>query len=1206
MPFLEVLHLTGDVERRPLDKRQPLTIGSHKSNDIRIDEDGVEIMHCRVSWAKNGYEVVAAGAEPIEVNGTAMQRSPLKAGDVIRLGSVDIRYRDSENDGADAKGAAHAGPLGLKPLTDEVPRGQLADSSKAKPKAERESPPMAKSPDDHDSWEEERNPDALSNALDALAKESMAQTPGMPKKKSPKPSTPPSEPAKAKPQPSSAPSGKKAPARKEDDEIPVGKVDDDDDDIPEGEIEDGMSDRVRQALRSQQRRPGEEDPLRSPLVLSLAGGAVALLLTGAIFYFIATRQTTQQQFDAAKAAYDENNFRGAIEALQKFAIAFPKHDLTIEAKRMIGLARVRQNIEGAVPNFTEGLNQLRTFIAEQRDLENFELQYPEIMGHAKTIALGAATAAGKRFEPPLLDVSKEARTIVKTYAPKDAPPTEILDQIEKALRTSQDAIRENETYLEHVKSIEAALGGDRPTPLQALKTRRDLIVRYPKYERDKKVVELTAKILKTEQDLSLPFDADQAAQAADHPWPESALTLAFQGRTRTDEVAVGQAVIVLSQDCCYGVEFATGQPLWRRVIGFDTPFFPLLESGLPSAILFDTNHHEVVRLYQSTGKLVWRLPVGERVVGRPLLTNDTVYAATQSGRLLAIDLETGALSGELRFSQPISGPVELKDQQRMLIAGNEEVVYTVTKRPLACVGVAYLGHGADSIKAPLVTAGSYVVLIENGSTTASVRLLETEPATKPVAEVANGKVGGLVVDEPVIRGRDLFVPGIGERVSTFTLSDDPGQPPLTTGPVFQGEGSYQGPVFLLTGPDRQIWMATGAIRRLQLTTDSLQPDGEPAGPGLATQPLQYISGFLFHGRRRPFAQAVTLTRTDRDELSSDWQAILGGMPLAAVSREGGPLNLAVVNAAGQAFRIGDRQLAEGKFLTDAPTRLPLHQDLTTPIFAASLTDGRIGVAAGGPEPRIWLINAAGQIEGSPALPGIPQAPPVSLGKNILVPVEGRIHVVRQAGQSAVQDFAMPTGQVDPWSGVYATGDDQAVAVTTRGLVLLLKFGQSPRPNLSEASRVDLGQPVVLSAGSADGLIAIADASRTVTLFEGTRLEPLGKRTLDGPVSGPPWIANGKVFVEESQTTLHCLDVASDLPKVWDLDLAGSGVAGILARDGFLLIALRQGDVLKVDPAAGTILAKRSTLNTLTMGPIAAAGKVFVGTIDGTLIPISFE
>lgn len=1198
MPFLEIIHYTGEVDRRELVKQTPLTIGSHSSNDIQVDEEEVEIMHCRISWGKKGFEAVAAGVEPLDVNGTAVQRAVLAAGDILRFGSIDIRYRDSEDDGAD-RGAVEdsEGGLGLKPLSEELPPAGAVVKSPAPggDAPSRKKPRKPEPAEPQESWEMGRDPDAFAAALDALAAESKSEGGGSRAagRRSRR-----SEPAAA----AGAGAAAAAPLAASDPALAAQA-----DALAEAEpiadaepVSDGLSDRVRQALRSQQRRPGEEDPLRSPLVLALAGGACALLLTGAIFFFIATRQTTQQAFDAAKAYYDEGNFRSSIEAFQNFLVANPRHPLTAEAKQLLGLSRIRQHIDTASPRFEEGLKQLRAFIDEQKDLDGFELLHPELVTHSKKISLDAAVAAGRQYDPELLEISRQARTILKTYAPKDAPPTETLDQIEQALRVSEAAILRDDVYKQHLASIDEALKND--DPLQALKLRRDLLVRYPQFERDKKVVERMQNTLEAERQRVVATDVDVAAATEDHAWPLDVLTLAFQGRTRTDEVPVGQAVVAIAQDCCYGLELVTGQPVWRRVIGFDSPFFPLIASDSASVILFDTNFQELVCIGQHDGKFRWRQPLGTSIAGEPLLTSDAVYVPTSDNRLLAVDVASGQLTGQLQFSQPVTGPVLTDNEQQLIVAGDQEVVYTLTRRPFACEAVFDLGHPAGSIQAPLLSMASYLLLIENGNSRATLHLLKSVPE-QPLTVAATGNVNGRVLDRPVIRGRDLFVPSSGERVSAFSLSDDPGQPPLTAGPVFQGEGALQNPAYLLTGPDRQLWMATGALARLRLTTDSIQPDSDPVASGLTTQPLQYLSGSLFHARRRPFTSAVTVTRTDRDELRSDWQAVLGGPILAWSSSPGGNLNIAAVKGAGQVFRIGTRQLSEGKFLTDSSSRLPLHQDLQEPLLASSVSNNRLAIACGGPEPRMWLVNAVGQIEGSPLLAAGPQAPPCPLGDDVLVPMAGRIHVSRPSGRSPVQDFALPTGENRTWVSVSPAADKQAIAVTAEGIVILLRLNDSPRPHLGEVARVDLAQPVKHAAAASENAFAVVDGSSRVSVFESQRLEPRGERQFPGGITNSPFVVGDRLLVEEQQERLHCLEQGGDLPILWSVELPGSGVAGVLQHQDQYIIALQNGAVLTVDPANGQIVSQTETLNRLARGPLATDAGLFVATVDGSLIKL---
>src|SRR5690606_26466979 len=63
---------------------------------------------------------VAAGVDPIDVNGTLLQRANLKSGDVLRIGSVDITFLGGDDAGG-ARAPGEASTFDLKPVTSELP-----------------------------------------------------------------------------------------------------------------------------------------------------------------------------------------------------------------------------------------------------------------------------------------------------------------------------------------------------------------------------------------------------------------------------------------------------------------------------------------------------------------------------------------------------------------------------------------------------------------------------------------------------------------------------------------------------------------------------------------------------------------------------------------------------------------------------------------------------------------------------------------------------------------------------------------------------------------------------------------------------------------------------------------------------------------------------------------------------------------------------
>src|SRR3954466_2050069 len=92
MSLIEIQRGGDEPEQRTLSKSQPLSVGTHASNDLCVDEDGVALLHCRISWNKSGFEVVAADSRGVELNGKLVQHSVLRLGDVVRVGSLDITY----------------------------------------------------------------------------------------------------------------------------------------------------------------------------------------------------------------------------------------------------------------------------------------------------------------------------------------------------------------------------------------------------------------------------------------------------------------------------------------------------------------------------------------------------------------------------------------------------------------------------------------------------------------------------------------------------------------------------------------------------------------------------------------------------------------------------------------------------------------------------------------------------------------------------------------------------------------------------------------------------------------------------------------------------------------------------------------------------------------------------------------------------------
>ena len=68
---------------------------------------------------------------------------------------------------------------------------------------------------------------------------------------------------------------------------------------------------------------------------------------------------------------------------------------------------------------------------------------------------------------------------------------------------------------------------------------------------------------------------DRRARKRPTATPLPHVSLVLNTRSHTEESAGTRPVFVLAKDCCYAVDHVTGEPVWRRVIGLDSPFLPI-------------------------------------------------------------------------------------------------------------------------------------------------------------------------------------------------------------------------------------------------------------------------------------------------------------------------------------------------------------------------------------------------------------------------------------------------------------------------------------------------------------------------------------------------------------------------------------------------------------------------------------------------------
>lgn len=1176
MPALEIRHLSGATEAVQLSKEMPISIGRHPSNDIQLDDESVSQLHCRVSWRKSSYSVNAASDAKIDLNGELVVKAKIKTGDVITIAGVKIAMVDEVTPRRDDRANADISEFELKPLDEDEVRKEEGERLVRSDRSEEEKP---EPPD---------KPDSRSKKQRTKSRKS-------------KPKPPPSESVA---------------------ELSLGDIVASSDDLAAIESTAPKPKREEKVgLTTKPVRPGDRDVLRSPLVLTLAGGGLLILLLAATFALMNQRQAVESQFSVAMEFKEGGKYSQAIREFNTFLVDYPRHELTGKAKVMLGLASIQQYVAGATPAWEQGLASVRAFRKDYQDLAEYKEDEvaKELQGYVTKIALGSATSAKNNLNPELLTISDEAASLLGRIAVNEKAKDKSLQEIETMVAAAKEAILKNSTLDEAVGKIEQALKSGKP--IVALQARRELLIRYPEFGSSRKVSDLLARALEAEKKLITQEQVGKAAVTDDKPTDvSSTLSLARHSRARSGDQSVGEGILVLSEDCCYRVDTITGMPLWRVVIGFDTPFFPFDVTSVDGLLVFNTYDQELRLISRTDGRLIWRIAVGGQATGKPVLHGGQIFLPTasenpaQGGHLCQIDLETGELTSRLSFSQPLSSAPAVSDDgedgKYLFLAGREGVMYILTRRPLACASVFDSGHAPGTIEAPLMAMGKYLLAVENDrQQSCRLRLYDTEKEAATLSQVAEQRLEGHVRDYPVLRGNRLFVPSSDERITAFTVADEKGQSPLTRVAGYQNEAPVGCPIYLATGPDERLWMAARDMRKFQLTLENIVPDENRIEVGLASQPLQVNGNSLYIAGRRPTSRAVFFQGTDRQAMSGKWQVVLGTPVLATTAPGSGDDTLSCITATGDLFRVTESQLGQGGFQSRPTSQLRVQGVEDAGYHAALMQDGRLAVYTDGEKPHLWLINSSGAVEKNYALSAPLQTAPATVAGASLLPLPGRLQFVgKPASGGTVQDFLAPvTGESAPlWRQLASLEDDQVLVLSDSTKLSRFQFRVQQVSYLEEVTPSELEYPVDVGMTVAGDRLFLADSKPSLNVLDCRSLGPIATVDLPQPAAQTPWLVDGRrLLVQCGRERLICYEASGEFSELWGKDLPDTSLAGSpRIIDGAMMVALQDGQIWRLNPDTGELVGSTGNMGqALTHGPYQLGDAVVVISADGSVLTL---
>ena len=954
-------------------------------------------------------------------------------------------------------------------------------------------------------------------------------------------------------------------------------------------------------------RPGQQKIARSPVVLVLTGVTLLSFLLAGIFWYINQWNAEERMLKEATSFLEQQKYIDAEARFSQFLQIYPKTASSPAAKIGLHRTQVEKYILTNTPDVIRGMTELRTLISECGDLPGYAELTDTLRRYSDRLAYAGAIVAETIQSEEALTVSREAVDLLRRFSGEGGIPQTREQFLIERQRIAEGSIARKLTFQSTIQTITSQLAAGKT--LEAIETRQALIDRYPSLKDDKDVRKMLTDILTREKELTARTELGRDALPADpaaEPLPSVSLALRTQGPS--DLVSQKRYLVTIGLDTCYSVDADTGDPRWKRVIGADAPFAPVTVSGTtPGILVYSTLTNELQLLAEETGSILWRQTTGARPSAAPVIQAGTIYLTTDAGELLQIAAVNGRALASLKFPQPISGPPALSgDGQKLVLPGDQTLVYTISLNPFACQTVSWIPHRQGSIRVPLITAGRYFLMFDNETAEKSRIQTLQEEASGELSVVATNTVDGQIQDPALLRGYDLFVPSTPQRITAFRVGDEPGQPPLAFVGANQLEEAAQTRMFLLAGPGGQVWLAGRDLRKFRTRTNGVELDPAVTAQGIHTQPIQLLDESVFVTSRSAQSSSAFFTRADRDQMQGIWRTVLSSRIVAMTGSAAGGSVLAVTDY-GEAYRIPLADLQKPGFILETVSRFRLPEKLDSPVDGLVLSDGRPAAWVGAPNPAMWTFTTTGQLEQKWDLPAVPELPPVALDSGVVFASAGRLHMTGLAGGRTVEDYrsSQTQNQQQPWKSLIALSGTQVLGISAANEFVRVEYRETPRPQLAEISVTKIPSPIEVPPAVSGGFLFAATAEGKLMMMQASTLEVLAEKDLGGVPSAQPKVTDQFVIVEVANQEAKIFRIAPDLPATGSLPLEGWGLRGnpLAVSDG-LLVARGDGLLTKLD--ANGVPGENSMKlgQQIQSGFVRFGEQIMITGLDGSLYSIN--
>ncbi len=872
-------------------------------------------------------------------------------------------------------------------------------------------------------------------------------------------------------------------------------------------------------------------------VYGYLGIIALLLLTGLGIWFVLSREDADEFIAEANKLYDQQNYTGAQDMYLSFLNKFGEDSQYASLARtrvtmteLYKAAQFKQEPWRAVDLAKEKL----PLIAEE---EGMNEERGNLASLLVDIAASVATAAGKAKETPdkqaLLAKLDEQRELMEDpmYMPTSMKTTLAgqIQSVEESRARVQRDINRNIRLDESEAAMKTAL--DAKNTKEAYDIRMQLLREFPELHDHERLVTLIRAASDIQQTLvqpssNLPETSNEATEVAQVP---SVVLTTLAGKNAPD--LRGETLYFRARGSILAFDGENGKLRWRKFVGNSEDLPPVrLEGGV---LLSESAAFDVLRVTEMDGKVAWRSHIHEEF-NQPISVADDVYVATDSGRLIALDADSGDPKWATQIPQPLeTGPGVDDRANRAYVPGNHSNLYLLNSRDGSCLESFYIGHEEGTISVPPVPLLGHVFVIENaGSDYANVHVLRVDESGQNL-RIAQPlfRLTGNVRIPPIIQGRRLIVLTDRGEVVVYDIEPTAEREQVTiaaTLPAF-----YEQPTATQMAVGRsQMWITGTRIGRyeLQINTGRVVRDwsiheldtfiGEPFT----------TDDTLVHARVLRGTSAIRVTAANPKTGEEIWRTDVG-VPVAMLKPAPGGKGLHVVTSQAALFELDREALASGS--TKGPIENPGDKAVairfenpisidTTRSLMLNQVGGQSILVYDPQREREQLRQVTMRL---PA--GKPVGGGLVAGGGLFLPLDtGRaVTIDWQIGKmlAPFQPDSNPVGKVR-WTQPLALPDDpdQVVLADSRKKIYRLRVAETIKELASKDLEYEMLGP---AARVADTMIATTSgpAADFIVGFEMVSLNEKFKTLLEGRVTWGPVSADDLALLQTDDGMLRGID-----------------------------------------------------------------------------------